>query len=445
MAKTHYEVLGVDQDATAEQIRSGHRLHARMYHPDRFDPRAQAAEWTRATTMLQEINEAYSVLKDPDRRRAYDRTLRGTAPPAPDPEPAAQPRTPEPAAHRSDPAPGRGAPPQRPRTSFRNVAASSLPGAFRARLLARQKGKHPGHITVPLPGGPGPVAVFLALTAPLLMGALVFQSADVVRWSAGVTRYNWAALALSALAFGWGLLAVLKVLRRPLKNAVYVTPGGITQVRDGRVSFWPLAEILSYDINPGDRSFVVVLADDRLRFPYGTPQRAHAIGELLQHASAQWNHAVDVNNDAWFLANHDLHGVNAPEDGPPVPRFELGWVHLAAFATSASAAALLGHLALGRNAQAPVAPEVARVSVDVANVRSEPRSGDNVRFQAKRGDLLVVAGPRAGDWIPVERVGATGFVSTSVVRPGSFADGLRLLRSPRAEPAPPAPAAADGS
>ncbi len=64
--RDYYEVLGVSREATPEDIKRARRRLARQYHPDvNKDPDAE--------TRIKEINEAYEVLSDPDRRAAYDR------------------------------------------------------------------------------------------------------------------------------------------------------------------------------------------------------------------------------------------------------------------------------------------------------------------------------------------------------------------------------------
>jgi molecular chaperone DnaJ len=61
-----YEVLGVPRDADPTTIKSAYRKLARQYHPD-VNKSAEASE------RLKEINEAYEVLSDADKRQAYDR------------------------------------------------------------------------------------------------------------------------------------------------------------------------------------------------------------------------------------------------------------------------------------------------------------------------------------------------------------------------------------
>ncbi len=64
--RDYYEVLGVTRSASADDIKNAFRNLARKYHPD--VNKADDAE-----EKFKEINEAYGVLSDPDKRAAYDR------------------------------------------------------------------------------------------------------------------------------------------------------------------------------------------------------------------------------------------------------------------------------------------------------------------------------------------------------------------------------------
>jgi curved DNA-binding protein CbpA len=76
---TLYDLLGVAPTATADEIGAAYRASVRLHHPDvSLAPDAEA-------TMVK-LNEAFAVLRDPQRRAVYDLTLR---PPAVDVEPFA--------------------------------------------------------------------------------------------------------------------------------------------------------------------------------------------------------------------------------------------------------------------------------------------------------------------------------------------------------------------
>lgn len=67
MAKDYYEILGVSKTADAKELKSAYRKLAKKYHPDQ-NPDDKAAE-----EKFQELNNAYDVLKDEQKRAAYDR------------------------------------------------------------------------------------------------------------------------------------------------------------------------------------------------------------------------------------------------------------------------------------------------------------------------------------------------------------------------------------
>ncbi len=67
--RDYYEILGVDRTATGKEIKAGYRKLARKWHPD-LHP---AGEKDEAEEKFKGINEAYEVLKDPEKRERYDR------------------------------------------------------------------------------------------------------------------------------------------------------------------------------------------------------------------------------------------------------------------------------------------------------------------------------------------------------------------------------------
>lgn len=65
----HYVALGLDMQATQQEIRNAYRSLMPAVHPDRCSVGEQAIAHQRAAA----LNEAYGVLRDPTRRAAYDR------------------------------------------------------------------------------------------------------------------------------------------------------------------------------------------------------------------------------------------------------------------------------------------------------------------------------------------------------------------------------------
>src|SRR5262245_62260936 len=77
MPRDYYETLGVSKGASEDEIKKAYRKLARQYHPDR-NPGDKTAE-----ARFKEVQEAYDVLSDKDKRAQYDRF--GFAGPGPGP------------------------------------------------------------------------------------------------------------------------------------------------------------------------------------------------------------------------------------------------------------------------------------------------------------------------------------------------------------------------
>ena len=78
---TYYDILGVSQNATQDQIKHAFRLQVRFFHPDLFEGPPEVAE-----IKTKQLNEAYGVLGNPELRLQYDRILRMHTRSTPNPE-----------------------------------------------------------------------------------------------------------------------------------------------------------------------------------------------------------------------------------------------------------------------------------------------------------------------------------------------------------------------
>lgn len=70
---SHYEILGINKEATDTEIKKAYRSASFKYHPDRNSSKE-------ALTKIQQINEAYEILSDKEKKQQYDNEINGIRP-----------------------------------------------------------------------------------------------------------------------------------------------------------------------------------------------------------------------------------------------------------------------------------------------------------------------------------------------------------------------------
>ena len=85
-----YAILGLARDATQAQISAAYRTLLRRYHPDTRTP-ADTPRNATSDAALQHVLTAYTVLRDPARRIAYDQQTTPRSSPTPKPRPTHPP------------------------------------------------------------------------------------------------------------------------------------------------------------------------------------------------------------------------------------------------------------------------------------------------------------------------------------------------------------------
>ena len=75
MSKNYYEILQINQNASPEIIDKAYKTLAKKYHPDL----QEESDKKQAEEILKEINEAYEILSNPDKKALYDQNLKNEA------------------------------------------------------------------------------------------------------------------------------------------------------------------------------------------------------------------------------------------------------------------------------------------------------------------------------------------------------------------------------
>jgi len=83
MFNNFYDILGIEQSASPDDVRRAYRKKALETHPDKLEPGASEAEKQDAEQQFHKVHEAFETLGDTVKRKAYDARLRARASPQP--------------------------------------------------------------------------------------------------------------------------------------------------------------------------------------------------------------------------------------------------------------------------------------------------------------------------------------------------------------------------
>lgn len=256
-SKDLYSVLGAEPTATQEELRDAYVARTRVIHPDRFDRERQAQDWKKANEMLAELNEAYSILRNPQNRAEYDRSQTGK-PRASAPEPPPQPRSKPEAIRPLDFKLGELTP--------GHARYVDLPKPVQERLRRRQENKGEEQFQVRL------ASVgwnFLFIPVLLCWFWYLFSDTDGTRWTESTVLW-YAGLTLTVgLLVGRNVVTIIRWTKATLKPCFYVTPIYFIKTEFDIVSFWPIWTLKDLDITH--------------RYEKGSYQDSHAVLKFEGH------------------------------------------------------------------------------------------------------------------------------------------------------------------
>ena len=240
-----YSILGVDPAASPEQIRAAYLARSRDIHPDQFDRYSQSREWTSANDRQSELNGAYAVLKDPEKRRAYDQQRRST-------RVHAQRSSSQPLDNDYD----------GPEFSEGYFRFQDLPPEIQSRLRTRQVNRGQDQfqvLSVPIWRN----LAFIVLASCWFIVLYALSGGE--HWSALAAIGYCAATAAVSAVIGWNALAVMRWIRAPVVPAFYVSPLYFIKTGYNSVGYWPIWSFKDFRVthryeNGSYKNSVVMLA-----------------------------------------------------------------------------------------------------------------------------------------------------------------------------------------
>jgi len=314
-----YAVLGVDPDASAEEIREAYLARVRIAHPDRIDKHKSPRDWKKANEMLSELNQAYAVLRDSQSRSAYDgrRTAREQST----------------RRHRNSKAPDSTATHHGELTAGQ-ARFADLPEHARARLICRQRDPNLDQFRIEIDSVVLNYAFLLLLS---LWFVYLFCTANSAKWSTQLLVWYLSITIAIGILIGRTAVSIVEWSSCTLKSYFYVTPIYFIKTEYDIVSFrplWSLTDIaVTHNFHNGSyQSTDLVLKFDGHHESVRVAPRsnAEALFDYMRSADTRVRAAFARGDEAFVKKHDDFAGVSRSW----VPT-EVSRSHVAKYATYA--------------------------------------------------------------------------------------------------------------
>ncbi len=307
--KDLYSILGVTPDATAKEMRDAYLARTRVIHPDRFDRQRQPQDWKKANEMLAELNEAYSILRDPSTRAQYDDLRAGKRQQQSPPPPPRTQRAPEPS-----PPPfelGELTPGQ--------AAFGNLPKNVQSRLLKRQQNKEEDQFQVKLSSV---VWNYVFIVVLLCWYWYLFAVADGAKWKDNTLLwYAGITLAVGVL-IGRNCVTIRRWAKAKLKSYFYVTPIYFIKTEYDIVSFRPIWTLKDVAVTHNYKNGLYQNSDVVLKFDgyieslsLSSKKQVEELFNRMRTYDKRLRTAYANQDHNYFLNNDDFYRV--PRSGVP--------------------------------------------------------------------------------------------------------------------------------
>ncbi len=295
-----YSILGLDADATDEQIREAYVARARVMHPDRFDRQNQYQDWKKANEMLSELNEAYTILKDPTSKLEYDKsrnarftTKENTRPAQPGPNGSGQIDLNE--------------------FSSGWAALSDLPMHTRQRLLDRQNDRMPEQFRHPIRSV---LWNYLFMIILLCWFGYIFANVNTGKWSLSILAVYSVNTLITGFLMGYNVNIIVQWITSTLKPFFYITPLYFIRTGFDTVSFTPIWNLKHISTNRHYKYGLYRTSEILLKFEgYGdkirlaSANKVEAVFDHVRTYDARFRKQFTVNNRDYFIAHDDFSRV----------------------------------------------------------------------------------------------------------------------------------------